>query len=698
MKKFKVRIDKAPGSGKSVTFTIMKTGSAQAMAVTIADTNTEGEYTGDLSIAAGDDISVRCTQTNTPTLFTRCGWSFMFEPTTTKRFVIVGGTGGGMGAAAGTNYNAPSGGYSWTSSNDQRRSLIAVDGTIRSWRMTLSGAPDSGVTYVVSIYKNGSIEASSSLTFTSAASTTQSVSGLSIDIAPGDYISLGVVITGTITNNRFCRWGIEVEPDNDGESQICGLAVSPANTGTYYRYPTNQSGIAGSTTESQRTIEGGVKEVFTLSHFRANVTTAPGSGKSWSFRVRKNSADGNLNFSIADTNNNGSDTSNSDQFTYGDDISIQTVANSTPAATTRMAWAAKVTMLWTENPVTKSLQYAVKRPVAITRSLKYTVRTEHAAITKSLKYTVRTTPNEITKSLRYAVRTEQGITKTLNYKVRTEHVIQLGLRYEIETAVPVSIEKTLRYAVRTIHALTKQLQYAVKAEVPVTKSLKYTVHTTPAPTQKSLKYTVLLDHALTKALAYFVRTEQSLTKSLKYTVVTEQSVTKSLSYRVLVEQAITKSLRYAVRKAGSITKGLVYAVRTVQPITKSLRYAVKKENAQTKSLKYTVHTTSAITKSLKYGVLLDHVITRALSYFVRSEHDVTKSLKYTVKSPVKVTLELTYIVKRIYQEGEAVLTTKGDQVIINKSKPEIVPLATKQRKEVLKLKQADRVVLGTRRQ
>lgn len=408
---FKVKINTAPGAGKSVTFTVMKNGSAQAMAVTIADANTEGEYVGSISIADGDRISIRCTQTNTPTLFTVASWSTMFEPTPTKRCVIIGGTGNGTGdvASGTTEYQPASGGYTWSTDITLRRTLVAIDGTIRSWNYRLSSTVPAGTTLAVSIYKNGSIEASSTLTFTGGGGqSAQGVGGLSIDIAPGDTLSIGVTTTGTtLASAIFGWWGLEIEPDTDGHSQISGMDNSPSTTLTEYFFATNQSNIGSDTVEADRTGQAGVREIFTLSHLRGLLSTAPGAGKNRTLNVRKNSAAGNSSAVIADANTAGVDSSNSDSFSNGDVISIQMVPTGTPASTTAMLWAARITMNWSDTELSKGLIYRVSREhAAITKGLTYSLPVTEVAVTKGLIYRVHREVSAITKGARYVLKGE----------------------------------------------------------------------------------------------------------------------------------------------------------------------------------------------------------------------------------------------------------------------------------------------------
>lgn len=664
---FRVEIDTAPtGSGKTITYTVMKNGSATTQAVTLTDAETSGITTGaPVDYAAGDDISLRVTMANTPSLPTNQRWSMVFTPTATKRFVMIGGTGGGLGAAAGTLYS-PIEGYTWNATDTARRTLIAVNGTIRSWRLTLSGAPDSGVTYVVSIRKNGVEETTTRLTYTSP-STGFTVSGLNIDVAPGDLIDLMCVTTGTVTNNRFARWGIEIEPDTDGESQINGLAQSPTTGTTQYAFPTNASGFNWNTTEANRTALGGGSYKWILRNLRFDLSTAPGATKSWTFRIRKNGADGNSTVTIADTATTGTDGSNTDTFESGDEISISKVPTNTPTSTTRVAFAAAMFIDVQENAVTKGLVYRVSREIsAIAKTLAYRVIYEHAALTKGLIYRVsrEMTPisktlvyrvsreiTAITKGLAYEVTTEVPITKGLTYMVSREvSAITKGMEYVIQSAFPELVQKDLEYRVTVERQITKGMDYEVLSEAVIQKGLTYKVTNEVPAIQKGLIYRVIREiGAITKGLIYRVTTEQGITKGMTYTVQREVSaITKGLSYEILSEVGVTKGMTYRVTTEALISKGMVYRVQAEQSaITKSLVYRVIREvSAIVKGLTYLVTNEAAtITKPLQYTVLSEQRVEKGLEYTIQLQENVQKTLEYRVSREHVVTKGMTYALR-----------------------------------------------------
>lgn len=302
------------------------------------------------------------------------------------------------------------------------------------------------------------------------------------------------------------------------------------------------------------------------------------------------------------------------------------------------------------------------------KSLEYVISTiTTSSITKGLIYDIKTTPSAITKSLQYAVKPTVALTKTLVYDVKiTAAAMTKGLVYAIKT-VPTAASKSLQYAIKAGIALTKSLTYDVKSPVSVTKSLKYAIPTTLALT-KSLIYSVrITPSALTKSLRYAVVPAVALTKSLVYDVKSAVSLTKSLYYSINASVSVTKSLKYVIRLA-PITKSLVYDIKTSAAVIKSMSYSIFSHVNVMKSLKYAVANTGlSITKALRYAIVTSHRVVSyvdfddpntsfddinveydgsspgfALSYAIRSSIALVKPLTYEIKSPVSIAKSLVY--------------------------------------------------------
>jgi len=143
-------------------------------------------------------------------------------------------------------------------------------------------------------------------------------------------------------SSRNASWGIEFQPDTDGQSILAGnVSQSTSGTGIAYNYFTSNSTNWLSTEAGFERLAG--INAFNLKNFRVKLAVAPGSGKSWDWTVRKNGSDGNLTVNIADTATDGVDTTHQDGFQDAEDIKIKKNATNTPAATA-LSWAAIMTV------------------------------------------------------------------------------------------------------------------------------------------------------------------------------------------------------------------------------------------------------------------------------------------------------------------------------------------------------------------
>lgn len=369
---FRLKVNVDPTAAGSYEFRLLKNGSTTGtLAVTISNGVLEAVNTSTMSIAAGDEIQIRCVVTGTPVAFSLASWSFLFEPTATKRCVVIGGTGNGTGDVITTEFQPAWGGYSWSASlTAQRASVIPIHCTIRRWRIEMTGSQGGTRVMTYYIYKNGVQEASSAIELTSA---DLEIGGLSIDVQPGDYLTIGCVTTGTAGGSAiFGSWGIEIEPDNDGETLLCGSSSALSTTTTQYMAMTNSSNMTPDTTEADRTAEAGVAERYILKALYVLLKSAPGAGDTRTFTIRKNSGAGNLTVTISDTATSGSDTGHTDEISDGDELSLQSTLTGTPASNSP-TWGIAVQMLWTENPLTKDADYTVVDENAITKGAQYEI-------------------------------------------------------------------------------------------------------------------------------------------------------------------------------------------------------------------------------------------------------------------------------------------------------------------------------------
>ena len=165
LQNFRVRLDVAPGAGKSQTFTIMKNGSATAVTVTISDSATTGaDTTHAVAVAAGDKISVRNTHSGSPAA-TPSGWGVELDPTIDGEspLCLIQSSGTGISTSS-PNYGLPSGNFGdWTGSFNQTfstteancRSIAPCDFTWKALYFEVNVAPGSGNSWIITLRPNG---------------------------------------------------------------------------------------------------------------------------------------------------------------------------------------------------------------------------------------------------------------------------------------------------------------------------------------------------------------------------------------------------------------------------------------------------------------------------------------------------------------------------------------------------------------
>lgn len=109
------------------------------------------------------------------------------------------------------------------------------------------------------------------------------------------------------------------------DSTPSNSAVSFASLHQFNGFSTPYSGA------NEFQAEGVITENAIVGRLKIILTTAPGSGKSWTFTIRKNGADTNLNVTISGTDTEAENFSTEIQFIKGDTICLEITPTSTPA-------------------------------------------------------------------------------------------------------------------------------------------------------------------------------------------------------------------------------------------------------------------------------------------------------------------------------------------------------------------------------
>lgn len=313
--------------------------------------------------------------------------------------------------------------------------------------------------------------------------------------------------------------------------------------------------------------------------------------------------------------------------------------------------------------------------VAVTKSLKYTVKKTPAAKTKSLKYCVKTTPAGPVKTDTYALGNADGSfgMGAPGTRVGQSFTSQGGKLDSVEFSLKKTGTPTgLIYAELHLHSGTfgtsgKPSDFPASGALATSAPIDITTLSTVLATYK-FNFAGANRYQMNAGQHYFIVVQYPATAgelavgsdtsspthpgNAAYTNYTQwDSMASDLVFNLYEEiTGLHKSLTYGIRIVATtnLTKSLQYTVKKVlSSLTKSLKYTVKAPHSVTKSLKYTVKkSASAITKSLTYKVKLLTAITKGLAYTTKPITNKTKSLKYTTKTiPSAKTKSLIYIIK-----------------------------------------------------
>ncbi len=336
---FGVTLGTAPGAGKSWTAKVFVNGVASGIEVVISDLATSGADTvNTAAVSAGDLVAVQFTPTNTPAT-TSAFWVSQIDVTASQTAIY--GTGGDTNPhATATRYNSMGGvgAHGWTSTQTTVNTVWNIDGTITAFYVNLSVAPGAGATRQFTIMKNGAAEASSIITIADGA-TTASVTGLSIDIAPGDNFYLRSAVTAGSGAVTTVRWGIAYGVDNDREFNICGMDNNAVNNPAYVSLTDYWRGTTA--IETDRQVRAGLPSggvTWAVNSLLIELDTTPGSTHTRTFTLREDASGTSLAVTIADPATTGTDSTGAVTINGTEKLALEETLTGSPAGTGKR-WA-----------------------------------------------------------------------------------------------------------------------------------------------------------------------------------------------------------------------------------------------------------------------------------------------------------------------------------------------------------------------
>lgn len=243
---FYVELENAPGSGNSITFTVMRNGNPTSLAVTISGTGTTGSDTSStISCNITDAFSVRTTYTGSPsTNYVR--HSILFTSDYAKQSLILFG-GLGFAGTSYTNYgNIFSHGRNWSQFEDPFQQIIPTSGKLSFFAIELATAPGAGKSWFFTLRKNGD---DTNLDFIISGTDTYGADNTTeVEVRQGDIITISAVPTGAPAEDTF--WGgLRFTADIDHESLVMGGSPDTPG-GDEYNFLANRTDKTWASSES----------------------------------------------------------------------------------------------------------------------------------------------------------------------------------------------------------------------------------------------------------------------------------------------------------------------------------------------------------------------------------------------------------------------------------------------------------------
>jgi len=326
IKDLRIRLSGAPGAGKSYVFTLRLNGAPTTLTATVAGAaaTTANDTSHDVTVAAGDYVSLECNPDGIPTV-RDAYWSTMFEATVAGESIMLGSSGTVPNDQI--RYSTLMGRGTWDDTENDVRTVIPTDGTIKNLYVRLSADPGNAPDgYKFTLRKGG---ASQSLTVTiTADATTGSDTTHDIAVSAGDVVTfMSEPLNGPATQPQ-AGWGFTFVPDFDGESIHLGCASNVLDQNLDdYMYVVGYTAPSG--------VESGyysISQECTISKLYVLLSAAPGAGNSYTFTIREGGTDTGVTTYVSTADTTGNSAIDSDRIGNSEYITLESDPLSVPTA------------------------------------------------------------------------------------------------------------------------------------------------------------------------------------------------------------------------------------------------------------------------------------------------------------------------------------------------------------------------------
>lgn len=325
LRNLRIRRNFALDVSQEMTFTVVKNGTATSLSAVIdAEEQTGEDLTNEVSVSAGDQLTLKSEATNGSPSNAIPTWSVEFESSSAQKCAIMG-AGQSQLSFNETRNSGIMGVNTWTATEANVLGVIPTAGTLTALYVRSSANIEVDGEAAFTVRVNGS---NTALTCTISDGTTASITGQSVAVSAGDTIAIRVA-TNSDTGSFYAGWGVLFEPTVDGESVLIG--GTGENTPTSNEYWNGCSCVAEAWSDNEL-VRHTLSSATTLKKLYVKLATAPGAGKDYSFTVYDSESPTALTCTIADTDTTGNDTTNTVSVSDYGLITIALEGTSTPAA------------------------------------------------------------------------------------------------------------------------------------------------------------------------------------------------------------------------------------------------------------------------------------------------------------------------------------------------------------------------------
>ena len=319
----------APGIGKSWTCTIEKNGVATALTATISGAAYEASNTSDvITFQPGDTVRLAITPSGTPSAnFPQ--WTLLGETLGSSCqpfFVTIPGNHSNTIAG----YMSPLGG-SYRTTSPGVNMVMPCSGIFTRVRADIRDAPGSGKSWELALNLNGTNTALSTTLIDATVSQTNTTD--QIRVVAGDVVVLALTPSGTPTSTGG-TYSVLFTPDIKGESIMSFISqMSPSNSTTVYNPAFGAFSSTSPTwdaNESLYYLRAGFPGAATITSLFLRTGSAPGSGKSFTFKIRKSATDTAATATVADLAKTGNITGLNIPIATNDQLSMSSTPSGTP--------------------------------------------------------------------------------------------------------------------------------------------------------------------------------------------------------------------------------------------------------------------------------------------------------------------------------------------------------------------------------